>query len=51
MILGARGFAMLFAGTPVSTLRVAGLAGGGNPATDALLTSAFACTPFMTDSF
>ncbi|HEY3905081.1 MAG TPA: hypothetical protein VGM14_14310, partial [Streptosporangiaceae bacterium] len=51
LILGARGFATLFAGTPVSTLRAAGLAAGGDATADALIDSAFACTPFMTDSF
>ena len=51
LVLGARGFAALFAGTPVSTLRVAGLASDGDPVTAAAVDSAFACTPFMTDSF
>jgi GNAT superfamily N-acetyltransferase len=51
LALGARGFAALFAGTPVSTLRVAGLASGGDPVADAAIDAAFACTPFMTDSF
>jgi GNAT superfamily N-acetyltransferase len=51
LVVGARGFAALFAGTPVSTLRVAGLADGGDPSADALIDSAFACRPFMTDSF
>lgn len=49
--LGARGFAALFAGVPMATLRVAGLAVGGTPAANALLDSAFACTPFMLDVF
>jgi predicted acetyltransferase len=51
LTLGARGFAALFAGTPVSTLRVAGLASGGDARSGALIDSAFACRPFMIDSF
>jgi predicted acetyltransferase len=50
LVIGARGFAALFAGVPVGTLRVAGLA-SGDAAADALIGSAFACTPFMIDSF
>jgi hypothetical protein len=49
--LGPRGFAALFAGVPMATLRVAGLAAGGDQAADAVLDTAFACTPFMLDSF
>jgi hypothetical protein len=51
LVLGARGFAALFAGGPVSALRLAGLASGGSADADALIDSAFACRPFMTDSF
>ncbi|HET7018712.1 MAG TPA: GNAT family N-acetyltransferase [Streptosporangiaceae bacterium] len=51
LVLGARGFAALFAGVPMTTLRTAGLASGGDATTDALLGAAFACTPYMTDSF
>ncbi len=51
VILGARGFAALYAGTPVATLRLAGLAAGGGPAGDAALDSAFAGTAFMLDYF
>lgn len=48
--LGARGLAALYAGTPVSTLRLAGLASGGtSDAAD--LDAAFAATPYMLDSF
>jgi predicted acetyltransferase len=39
--LGARGLAALYAGVPVSTLRRAGLALGGDEATDAALDGAF----------
>jgi predicted acetyltransferase len=49
--LGARGFAALFAGVPMATLRLAGLADGGPAGADALLDSAFACTSFMLDQF
>ena len=49
--LGARGLAALYAGTPLATLRVAGLAAGGTPDADAALDAAFAATPYMTDSF
>ena len=51
LALGARGLAALYAGTPVATLRRAGLADGGSPADDAALDGAFAATPFMLDGF
>jgi predicted acetyltransferase len=49
--LGARGLAALYAGTPVATLRRAGLAAAGTPDGDAALDTAFAATAFMTDDF
>ena len=49
--LGARGFAALFAGIPLPTLRRAGLAAGGEPATDDALDCAFAGTAFLLDYF
>jgi predicted acetyltransferase len=49
--LGARGLAALFAGTPVVSLRLAGLASGGSPDTDSALGAAFAGTPYMVDDF
>jgi predicted acetyltransferase len=49
--LGARGLAALYSGTPVTTLRLAGLASGGAPDTDAALDAAFAATPYMLDDF
>ena len=49
--LGARGLAALYAGTPLVTLRQAGLARGGTPGADAALDAAFAATPYMLDSF
>jgi hypothetical protein len=51
LALGARGLAALYAGTPVATLRRAGLAAGGNAADDALLDGAFAATPYLLDRF
>ena len=51
LTLGARGLAALYAGTPVATLRRAGLAAGGDAMGDALLDGAFAATPFMLDRF
>ena len=51
LTLGARGLAALYAGTPVATLRQAGLAAGGTPAGDAALDAAFAATPYMLDAF
>ena len=49
--LGARGFAALFAGVPLPTLRRAGLAAGGDPATDDALDSVFAGPAFLLDYF
>jgi predicted acetyltransferase len=51
LTLGARGLAALYAGTPVATLRLAGLAAGGTPDSDAALDAAFAATPYMVDDF
>jgi hypothetical protein len=51
LALGARGLAALYAGTPVATLRRAGLADGGSQEADAALDGAFAATPFMLDGF
>jgi predicted acetyltransferase len=51
LALGARGLAALYSGTPVATLRRAGLADGGSPDADAALDGAFAATPFMLDGF
>jgi predicted acetyltransferase len=51
MTLGARGLAALYAGTPVGTLRQAGLASGGTPDGDEALDAVFAATPFMLDAF
>jgi predicted acetyltransferase len=51
LTLGARGLAALYAGTPVTTLRQAGLAAGGSPEQDAVLDAAFAGTAYMLDAF
>jgi predicted N-acetyltransferase YhbS len=49
--LGARGFAALYGGVPMATLRHAGLAAGGGPGADEALDAAFAGKAFMLDSF
>jgi GNAT superfamily N-acetyltransferase len=51
LTLGPRGLAALYAGTPVTALRLAGLASGGSPDSDAALDAAFAGTAFMLDDF
>jgi predicted acetyltransferase len=51
LTLGPRGVAALYAGTPVATLRLAGLASGGTPEGNASLDAAFAATPYMVDDF
>lgn len=51
LILGPRGFAALYAGTPVATLRRAGLASGGTETADAALDTAFAAHPYLLDYF
>lgn len=51
LTLGARGLAALYAGTPIATLRVAGLASGGSPDTDSALDATFTATPHMLDNF
>jgi predicted acetyltransferase len=49
--LGARGFAALYAGTPMATLRRAGLAAGGTPGADDALDGAFAGRAFLLVGF
>jgi predicted acetyltransferase len=51
LTLGARGLAALYAGTPLATLRRAGLAAGGDPAADAALDGAFTARPFLLEHF
>jgi predicted acetyltransferase len=49
--LGARGFAALYGGTTMATLRGAGLAAGGSASTDDALDTAFAGRAFMLSVF
>jgi predicted acetyltransferase len=49
--LGARGFAALYAGVPMDTLRRADLAAGGDPSADAALDAAFAGKAFLLHDF
>jgi predicted acetyltransferase len=49
--VGARGLAALYAGIPVPTLRLAGLAAGGDPAADDALSSAFTGPAFTIDHY
>jgi predicted N-acetyltransferase YhbS len=49
--LGPRGLAAMYAGTPLATLRSAGLATAGDPAADAALDDAFAGAAYMFDYF
>jgi predicted acetyltransferase len=49
--LGPRGFAALFAGVPVATLRRTGLVAGGDRAADDAVDRAFGGTAFMYDYF
>jgi len=51
LTLGARGLAALYAGTPLRSLRQAGLASGGSAGHDAALDAAFAGTAYMLDAF
>jgi predicted acetyltransferase len=48
---GPRGLAALYAGTPLGTLRRAGLVADGDPATDAALDTVFAATPYLLETF
>jgi predicted acetyltransferase len=49
--LDARGFAALYGGVPLDTLRRAGLVAGGEPSADEALDAAFAGKAFLLDSF
>jgi predicted acetyltransferase len=51
LTMGPRGLAALYAGIPVASLRLSGLAAGGAAEHDALLTAAFAATPYLVDDF
>jgi hypothetical protein len=49
--LGPRGFAALYAGLPMATLRAAGLAAGGDRDTDAALDAIFGAQSYLLDYF
>jgi predicted acetyltransferase len=49
--LGPGGLAAMYAGTPLATLRLAGLAQGGRPEDDANLDAAFVARPFLLEYF
>jgi predicted acetyltransferase len=49
--LGPRGLAALYGGTPVASLRLAGLAAEGTADGDAALDAAFAANPYLLDGF
>ncbi len=52
LVLTSRGLAALYAGTPVASLRIAGIASGGSPTEDGLLDTVFAgSTAFLLDYF
>jgi hypothetical protein len=51
VMLGPRGFAAMFAGTPMATVRAAGLAAGGDRGADEALDSVFGAEPYMLDYF
>jgi predicted acetyltransferase len=49
--LGPNGLAAMYAGTPLATLRMAGLAESGRPEDDAALDAAFVATPYLLEYF
>jgi len=49
--LGPRGFAAMYAGVPMATLRIAGLAAGGDRHADAALDALFTAQPYLLDYF
>jgi len=51
VVFGARGFAALYAGLPMATIRAAGLAAGGDRAADIALDSVFGSESFLLDYF
>jgi predicted acetyltransferase len=51
LTIGARGLAALYAGTPMTTLRQAGLATGGDPVADSELDGAFGGASYLLDDF
>ena len=51
LTFGPNGLAAVYAGTPMSTLRRAGLVAGGSASDDDALDAAFASRPYLIDSF
>lgn len=51
LTIGVRGLAALYGGTPMASLRLAGLASGGQPAADSELDGAFGGASYLLDSF
>ena len=51
LTIGARGLAALYGGTPMATLRQAGLATGGDPVADSELDGAFGGASYLLDNF
>ena len=51
LTIGARGLAALYAGTPMASLRLAGLATGGDPVADSELDGAFGGASYLLDNF
>lgn len=51
LTIGPRGLAALYGGTPMASLRMAGLATGGDPVADSELDGAFGGASFLLDNF
>lgn len=51
LALSARGLAALYGGASMRSLRIAGLATGGDLAADPALDAAFRCAPYLLDTF
>jgi predicted acetyltransferase len=51
LTIGVRGLAALYGGTPMASLRLAGLASGGDPAADSELDGAFGGASYLLDNF
>jgi predicted acetyltransferase len=51
LTIGVRGLAALYGGTPMATLRQAGLASGGDPVGDSELDGAFGGASYLLDNF
>jgi predicted acetyltransferase len=51
LTIGVRGLAALYSGTPMASLRLAGLATGGDPVADSELDGAFGGASYLLDNF